>query len=81
MFDLPLLLQKRDQTRQYTISTVLSDRFEKFSFPAGSAGRPRLEDKLLNARRLDELYGIRHGDAKRLGLDEDIGGLKNSNKS
>src|ERR1035441_1087679 len=44
MFDLPLLLQKRDQTRQHTISTVLSDRLEKSNLPAGSAGRSLLED-------------------------------------
>jgi hypothetical protein len=69
MFDLPLLLQKRDQTRQHTISTVLSDRLEKFSFAAGNIGCTRLEDKLMNARRLDELYGIRHGDTERRSLD------------
>jgi hypothetical protein len=69
MFDLPLLLQKRDQTRQHTISTVLSDRLDKSNLLAGSAGRSRLEDKLLNARRLEELYGIRHGDAERRSLD------------
>jgi hypothetical protein len=70
MFDLPLLLQKRDQTRQHTISTVHSDKLEKSNLPAGSAGRSRLEDKLLIARRLEELYGIRHGDAERWSIVE-----------